>query len=182
MQDRGFTLVEVLVTLGLVAGAALTVAQLSAITARDLRIARLQTSTAALAASRVEELRSLEWSFDASGAPIEDLSTNLASESPGSDGRGLAPSPAGALDENTAGYVDFLDAHGRWVSSGPAAPSTAAFVRRWAIERIADGSPDSLVIQVVVRPVAEDAPRSGRRPAFARGETRLLSLRTRVAR
>ena len=182
MRDRGFTLVEVLVTLSLVVGATLSLAQLTVLTVRDLRIARLQTSTAALATSRLEELRSLEWSFDATGAPVEDLSTNLASESPASGGSGLAPSPARALEENTAGYVDFLDAHGRWVSSGPDVPGDAAFVRRWAVERPADGSADSLVIQVVVRPVTEDVPRFGRRPAFARGETRLLSVRTRVAR
>ena len=182
MRDHGFTLFEVLVTLSLVVGATLSVAQLTVVTARDLRIARLQTATAALATSRLEELRSLEWSFDATGASVEDLSTNLASESPGQNGSGLAPSPGRVLEENTAGYVDFLDTHGRWVSSGPDVPRGAAFVRRWAVERPADGSTDSLVIQVLVRPVTEDVPRSGRRPAFARGETRLVSLRTRVAR
>jgi hypothetical protein len=94
----------------------------------------------------------------------------------------LTFSPPGALDENTPGFVDFLDDRGRWVSAGPAAPPAAVFVRRWSIEPPADGSPDSLVLQVLVRPVVEDVPAAGRRPVIGRSEGRLLTLRTRVAR
>jgi hypothetical protein len=130
----------------------------------------------------MEELRSLMWGFDSDGIAVTDRTTDLASQRPGPGGSGLSPSPPGALEQNTPGFVDFVDASGRWVSSGPAVPPAAAFVRRWAIETPADGSPDSLVIQVLVRPIVEDAGSAGRRPAVSRGEARLLILRTRVAR
>ena len=182
MHVRGFTLVEVLAALGLLAAAALSVAQLIVVTSRAVHAARLQTTTAALAVSRLEELRSLTWGFDAAGNPVEDRSTNLASASPGSDGTGLSLSPPGTLDHNTAGFVDFFDRRGRWVSAGPAVPRDAAFVRRWSIEAPADGASDSLVIAIVVRAVVDDTRAGGRPPASGRGETRLLTLRTRVAR
>ena len=169
-------------SLALLAAAALSVAQLMVLTTRSVQAARLQTAAITLAASRMEELRSLAWGFDAAGNSVTDVTTSLASERPGTDGTGLAPSPPGALDENTPGFVDFLDGSGRWISAGPGAPPTAKFVRRWAIERPADGSPDTVVIQVLVRPIVEDAAAGGRRPAAGRVEGRLLTLRTRVAR
>jgi prepilin-type N-terminal cleavage/methylation domain-containing protein len=182
MHDRGFTLIEVFAALALLAASALSVAQLIVSTTRSVQAARLQTATIALAASRLEELRSLEWGFDAAGNTVTDSRTNLASELPTSGGSGLTLSPAGALDDNTPGFVDFLDGAGGWVSAGPAAPAAAVFVRRWSIEAPADGSPDSLVIQVLVRLIVEDVPHAGRRPLVGRAEGRLLTLRTRVAR
>ena len=181
MRDPGFTLVETIVALGVLAAAALSIAPLIAATGRAVHAARWQTTTVALAVSRMQELRSLMWAYDAAGNPVEDRSTNLASESPSSAGTGLSPSPPNALDENTAGYVDFLDAAGRWISPGPAIPSRAVFVRRWAIDVPPDGSADSLVIQVLVRRVVDDTRVAGRRLPATGAETRLLTLRTRVA-
>ena len=182
MQDRGFTLIEVFTAVAMLAASTLLVAQLIVSTTRSVHEARLQTATTALAASRLEELRSLAWAFDTFGNTVTDGTTNLSSEQPTSAGSGLSLSPPGALDDNTAGFVDFLDDTGRWISAGPAAPPAAVFVRRWSIEAPADGSPDSLVIQVLVRPIVEDLPRAGRRPLVGRAEGRLFTLRTRVAR
>ena len=181
MRERGFTLVEVLTALGILCAAALSVAQLIAVITRATHVARLQTSTVALSAARMEELRSLEWGYDSAGNPVSDRSTNLASEPLQSNGTGLAFSPPGALDQNTSGFVDFLDRGGGWLSAGPAPPPGAAYVRRWSIEAPADGASDTLVIQVLTRPIAEDVTTSPRRPAVGRGEARLLSLLTRVA-
>jgi prepilin-type N-terminal cleavage/methylation domain-containing protein len=182
MHDRGFTLIEVFTALALLAASALSIAQLIVATTRSVQAARLQTAAITLAVSRMEELRSLAWEFDASGNAVSDGTTGLAWEQPTRGGSGLTVSPAGALDENTPGFVDFLDAGGHWISAGPAAPATAVFVRRWSIEAPADGSPDSLVLQVVVRPIVEDVPAGGRRPAIGRSEGRLLTVRTRIAR
>jgi len=182
MRARGFTLIEVVIALALLAAATLSVAQLIVATTRAVQTGRIRTAAVTLAASRLEELHSLTWALDAAGNSVTDSSTNLASEQPGTGGTGLAPSPPGALDENTSGFVDFLDGGGRWLSAGPAAPPGAIFVRRWAIEPAVDASPDTLAIQVVVRPIVEDAISGGRRPATARVEARLLTLRTRVAR
>ncbi len=180
MYDRGFTIIEVVVALALFAIAALSIAQLFVVTSEGMRVARLQTDTVSLAAARMEQLRSLAWTFDSVGNPVSDLSTNLSTAPPRSDGGGLRLSPPGALEQNTAGFVDFLDARGRWISSGPAPPPAAVYVRRWSIEMPPDGAADSLVLQVLVRPVGEDAMAGGRRPLRARGEARLLSLRTRM--
>ena len=181
MRNRGFTLLEVLIALSLLSVAALSVAQLMVITTSALHVARLQTSTMALAASRMEELRSLAWNIDSTGNPVTDNSTNLSHEPLLSNGPGLGLSPPGSIDQNTPGFVDFLDANGRWISAGPAPPAGAAFVRRWSIETPADSSPDTLVLQVLTRPVAEDASPSTTRPSTGRGEARLISLITRVA-
>jgi prepilin-type N-terminal cleavage/methylation domain-containing protein len=173
MHHRGFTLVEVLIALGILAVAALSSAQLIVITCSAIQVARLQTSTVALSSSRMEQLRALTWGFDSNGLPTGDSSTNLSVEPPASDGTGLAFSPAGSLQQNTPGFVDFLDSGGRWMSAGPAPPPAAAYLRRWSIEPPADGSPDTLVIQVVTRPIAATS--------AARAESRLLSVLTRIA-
>lgn len=181
MHERGFTLVEVLTALGVLSAAALSIAQLIVVTSGAVHLARLQTSTVALSASRMEELRSLTWGFDSAGNSVSDLSTNLASEPLRSDGTGLGFSPAATLEQNTAGFVDFLDSGGRWISAGPASPPGAAYVRRWSIEAPADGAADTLVIQVLTRPIVEDAATSSRRPSVGRAEARFLALLTRVS-
>ena len=48
----------------------------------------------------------------------------------------LTPSPAGALDRNTSGYVDYLDAYGRSLGGGESPPAGTVYVRRWSIERL----------------------------------------------
>ena len=122
MQHRGFTLIEVLIALGILAVAALSSAQLIVISCGAIQVARLQTSTVALSTSRMEELRSLTWGFDSNGLPVADSSTNLSVEPVRSDGTGLALSPPGSLQQNTAGFVDFLDRGGHWISAGSRTP------------------------------------------------------------
>ena len=173
MLDRGFTLIEVLIALGILVVAALSSAQLIVISCGAIHVARLQTSTVALSTSRMEQLRSLAWGFDSNGLPVADSSTNLSAEPVRSDGTGLALSPPGSLQQNTSGFVDFLDSSGRWISAGPAPPPAAAYVRRWSIEPPPDGSPDTLVIQVVTRPIAASS--------LGRAEARLITVLTRVA-
>ena len=155
MQARGFTLVEVLVALALLLLAALATAQTLILSAAAVRDTRVQTLTAAAAAQRAEQLLALEWT-----APE------------------LVPSPAGALDQNTDGYVDFLDGDGRVLAAGTVPPAEAAFVRRWAIDPPATGVADALVIRVVARSLAADL--AGVRGG--RGEARLVTVRARVDR
>ena len=181
MQNRGFTLIEVLVALTILMVATLSIAHLFIVTATGIHIARVQTTTVALSASRMEELCSLAWGFDAAGNPVTDGSTNLSVEPVRSDGTGLGLSPANALQQNTAGFVDFHDGGGRWLSDGPAVPADAVYVRRWSIEAPAGGSPDALVIQVLTRSVAEENASGGGLVAMSRGEARLMTLLTRVA-
>ena len=85
---RGFTLLEVMVALGLLAGAVLAVAQLLVVAARASQSVPGQRRwRPALAAQKLEQLQSLAWGYAVDGAPVDDL----------------ALSPPGALAADTAG-------------------------------------------------------------------------------
>jgi prepilin-type N-terminal cleavage/methylation domain-containing protein len=181
--DKGFTLLEVLVALVLVTITAAGVAGLFSVAIRDARAARDQTMTALLAVAKMEELRGLTWSFDGStGAPLSDLTTDLSRSPPDGSGAGLSSSGAGVLERHTAGYVDYLDAGGRWVGNGVVAPPEATYVRRWQVEPL-PAAPDSLVLRVLVTTVLRDAVPvpAGQARSRRPDETLLVSVRTRKA-
>jgi hypothetical protein len=85
----------------------------------------------------------------------------------------LNPSPSGALDANTSGFVDFLDARGTCVSAngGTTPPSGAIYTRRWAIQPLPTNPNNTLVITVLVTPTAKEAIR---RAATTGTRTRLV--------
>src|SRR5512136_1503235 len=125
-DERGFSLIEVVIAVGLLAVLSTGIAQLFGMATKANYAAKGQTSTALLAAAKMEQLRSLTWGFDqgpnALGLPVSDLVTNLSVDPSAAGGMGLNPSPAGTLDNNVAGYVDYLDRNGQWVGNGAAAP------------------------------------------------------------
>ena len=124
-STRGFTLVEVIVALGLVAGAATALAQLASIAVAANMRARTSTTTIVLAQQKMEELLS-------------------------EAGVSLSSSPAGALTRNVDGCFDFVDRSGHLLGGGPAAPAGSAYLRRWSIEPRAGGAGDTLILQVLV--------------------------------
>lgn len=178
MQNRGFTLVEVVVALGILCAAALGGLQLVAVATEMMGKARSHALAATLASERMEQLRSLTFAFDDAGLRLTDLTTSLATDPPGAGGTGLTPSGPATLDADVNGFVDYLDGNGAWVGTGPDVPAGATLVRRWSIEP-ADAAADLLVLQVLVRPVSGGALGPGRR---ARGEARFVTLRARVRR
>jgi prepilin-type N-terminal cleavage/methylation domain-containing protein len=178
MHHRGFTLVEVLVAMGVLCVAALGAMQFVAVATEMMSGARSQALAANLASARMEQLRALRFTFDASGQRVTDLTTDLAVDPPVIGGVGLSPSGSMSLDSNVPGYFDFLDGDGAWLGSGGAAPSGSAFVRRWAVEP-ADAGGDLLVIQVLVRPASAASATGVRR---VRGEARYTTMRARVQR
>ena len=178
MTSRGFTLIEVIVALGILCTGVLTIAHLLGLSTEGIAAARNQTMTASLAAARLEQLRALTFEFDEAGARVTDLVTDLSAQNPGPSGRGLSSAGADSLQINTAGFVDYLDAQGRWVGNGAVVPTGAVFIRRWSIDALA-GSPDGLVFQVLVRPVSRGVTDSVRR---ARADTRLVTIRARTHR
>lgn len=178
MSERGFTLIEVLVALGLLTVAALSGLQLLAMATGSMAAARTQSLAASLAASRMEQLRGLRFELDAAGLRVTDTSTDLTVDPPGAGGAGLSPSGPAALDADLAGYVDFLDGRGRWVGNGPGPPPGAALVRRWSVDPM-DISGDLIAVQVLVRPLQGGAVPAGMR---AGGEARFTTLRARVVR
>jgi prepilin-type N-terminal cleavage/methylation domain-containing protein len=184
-SSNGFSLVEVLISMGLLTVVSLGVAQLFAVTARANVVAKGQTSTTAMAEQKMEQLRGLTWGFDTGGQglPVSDTTTNLSVDPQTATGAGLDPSPAGTIDNNTTGYVDFLDAHGTYVGTGTAVPATASYIRRWSILPLPTNPNNTLILQVLVTPVANEASRvaaAGPRKRMA-GDAFLVSLKTRKA-
>jgi prepilin-type N-terminal cleavage/methylation domain-containing protein len=160
-SSRGFSLIEVIISMGLLTVVSLGVAQIFAMSTRVNYVARGQTSTTALAEQKLEQLRGLTWGFDSEGQglPLTDTTTNLAVSPPTATGFGLNPSPADSLESNTTGYVDYLDANGTWVGTGSAPPGTAMYIRRWNIKPLPTNPNNTLVLQVMVTPIASEATR-----------------------
>lgn len=181
--SRGFSLVEVLVSMGLLTAVSLGVAQLFAASARANHIARGLTSTTSMAEQKMEQIRALTWGFDAegNGLPVSDTTTNLAVYPPTATGGGL--NPGGSIEENRGGYVDFVDANGTWVGTGTTPPATAVYIRRWSITPLPTNPNNTLVIQVLVTPVANEMARV--ESAFSRtrmpGDALLITVKTRKA-
>lgn len=185
-EDRGFTLVEVLIASVLFITLSAGVAQLFAVATTAGAAARRQTSATILAAAKMEQLRSLTWCWEAGPPgtpplPRSDLTTNLSTDPPGNDGRGLRESPPATLERNVPPYVDYVDAEGEWVGNGATAPSTAAFIRRWAIRGLPSDPDRTLIIQVLVTSVAQEASRGAGSWTRRTGqETLLTAVRTRT--
>ena len=184
-SSKGFSLVEVLISMGLLTVVSLGVAQLFAVSTRANVVAKGQTSTTAMAEQKMEQLRGLTWGFDTAGQglPLSDTTTNLAVDPQTATGSGLNPSPSTTIDQNVAGYVDFLDAHGTYVGTGTAVPVGASYVRRWSIQPLPTNPNNTLVFQVLVTPVSNEAarvPGPGPRKRMA-GDAFLVTLRTRKA-
>ena len=99
---RGFTLLEVMAALGLLASGFLAVAQLLVVASRASHLSRMTTMAASLATRQLERLHSLAWGFAADGTAVGTI--------------GL--SPPGALAADTVGFVDYLDDGGASVGGG----------------------------------------------------------------
>ena len=125
--DDGFSLLEVLFATTILTVAVVSLAPLLAVATRANASARTSAVAALLAAQKMEQLRTLAWSFDAAGAVTSEIVIG------------------GALDRDVDGYVDRLDASGRTALDA----SSSAFVRRWSIVPL-QANPHSLVLQVQV--------------------------------
>jgi prepilin-type N-terminal cleavage/methylation domain-containing protein len=171
----GFTLIEVLIALALLAGAALALATVVLRASRDAAAARRQTIETTMAVERMEQLRSLTWGWDEASPPgrASDVTTNLATQAPSAGGHGLAMSPADSLDANEDGYVDFADSRGKWVGAGTAVPLGAVFARRWRVSFVPSVA-DALVFEVKVEPVG-----AGRSSADPVESVRLVTVKGR---
>jgi type II secretory pathway pseudopilin PulG len=118
-DGRGFTLVEVLVSLAILITGLVVLAQLLAAALHGTAAARSDTYATVLAAQKMEE---------------------LAAEP------GLAWSPPDSLSRNVAGFVDYVDRNGRTVDPAASAPRGFVFVRRWSVQALSGTS--SVIIQV----------------------------------
>jgi type II secretory pathway pseudopilin PulG len=154
-DSAGFALLEVLITAGLVVAVAAGASHILAIAVRASHSARVRTMASMLATEKIEQLRSLTWSHVTTSAPAmsissSDFTTDLSNDPATDSGPGLLPSPPGTLEANVAGYVDFVDGAGRWVGAGGSPPSSAVYIRRWAVRPLASDPENILVLRVVV--------------------------------
>jgi len=129
---RGFTLVETVVATGILITALAGVAHLFVLGSQLSRQSGASGAALRAAQEKLEQLRSLTFGFN------DDGETDTASE--------LDPSPTYALNENTAGYSDWLDLGGEVLADSDG----AAFVRRWRITRLGTETPDALALEVCV--------------------------------
>jgi prepilin-type N-terminal cleavage/methylation domain-containing protein len=147
----GFSLIELLIAMLLLALLSGGVAALLGLAGRMIVRSRVETTATLLAHSRLEQLRSLPWGFGSAQAPAPgiDLTTDLSGPVPAAGGSGLGVAPPGALDADSVGFVDYHDPSGRWLGRGPTPPAGTRFVRRWSVESVAV-LPDLIVLRVRV--------------------------------
>jgi type II secretory pathway pseudopilin PulG len=179
----GFSLVEVMVATLLLATAVVSLAELFGVATRSNIDSRFATYAAVLAAQKLEELRALTWGFDGQGVPVSDTTTNtsvLPETTVG--GAGLSPSPANALREDIAGYVDYIDQFGTRLWGGTTPPPGTIYTRRWAVQTLPADPGDTLVIQVLVTRFRNRGPAGDGAAGRLPGEARLITVKTRKRR
>jgi Tfp pilus assembly protein PilV len=185
-SESGFSIAEVAVATGMLTVVSLGVAQMFALSTEKNLAAKHQVSTTTMATQKMEQLRGLTFSYDASGLglPVTDTTTNLTLCTPDATGAGLNPSPAGVLETNTRGFVDFLDGRGNCAnaSGGTTPPSGAVYTRRWAIQPLPTNPNNTLVLTVLVTTTAKEAIReaSSTRTRLVE-DSMLTTVRTRKA-
>jgi hypothetical protein len=181
----GLTLVEVLIAVALCLTLALGVAQLIAVSTRAVRTAREHAAAVIFAAAKMDELRSLAWTYEAASPgetaiPRSDLVTNISHPDHTADGPGLSESPTNTLSTNTPLYVDYLDGAGRWLGHDAAPPANAVFVRRWAVRPLSADPQRTILLQVLVRTMRDERSRVGDWQAPSGSDALLVSVRTRM--
>ena len=152
MDASGFSLLEVLMAVTLLAGALVALAQLCAIATSANVVARGTTVGVVLATAKIEQLR-------------QDVSH----------------AAGGSLESDLAGFSDSFDAGGRSLGVGRPPPHGAAFVRRWSVQPLASDPVRSRMFQVrVLRRFAMASGPPW--PGMHQGESRLLTLATQTDR
>jgi len=172
-RDAGSAIVEALIGVAVIVSVTTGVALLIVRSRQAVLASGSQSVAVAAAQQKIEQLCALEWSIDDRGLKRSDRSTDLSSDPPSPDGTGLLPTAADALEHDIPGSADYLGPGGAWRGKAPDEPREAAFVRRWSIVPFAGDADDTLVLTVVVLPIAGDA----RAPL-----ARLQTIRTRTAR
>ena len=138
----GFGLLEALIACGLIVVLAAGVAQLTLASVRAVRTAGDETRALLLAVQKMEQLRSLAWDREPAGHALEPAAA--------ADHAGAGAAPAGSLDRNVPGYVDYLSGRGSPVGGGARPPAGTAFVRRWSVQPAPRLPGDLLALDVVV--------------------------------
>jgi type II secretory pathway pseudopilin PulG len=182
-NESGFSLAETIIATGIMAASIAGLGQLFAVSVLSNRTARNTTFASVLATQKMEQLRGLTYGFDTLGLPLTDASSNIATNpiSP-TGGKGLTPSPAGALGANTDGYVDYLDVYGKTVGTGGATiPNGTTYIRRWSIEPLPTNPNNVIVLQVLVTRSTNRGSANAGSVARLPDEARIVTVKARKA-
>jgi Tfp pilus assembly protein PilW len=180
--EHGTTLVEVLIATVVLLTGVFAMAQMFLLSTKNNITSRSDTLATVLAEQKLEQLRSLAYGFDMAGLPVSDINTDTSVSPPAADGgTGLQPSPAAALQENTVGFVDYVDRNGAIVGNGAAAPGSAWYTRRWSVEPLPTNPNNTLILQVLVTPVRDRGAADQGNVARLQGEARVMTIKTRKA-
>jgi type II secretory pathway pseudopilin PulG len=125
--EAGFSLLEAIVSVGLMAGALASLGQMLVISIAMNQSARDRSDATVLAQQKMEQ---------------------LLVESP-SGGTGLSPLVGGSLTSNMDGWFDYVDRSGQSLG-GSEALGGGVYTRRWAVEPLPSSPADALVVHVLV--------------------------------
>lgn len=180
---RGFSILETLMATTLMVVAVASLGQLFALSTQRNTSSKNTTFAAVLAQQKMEQLRSLRWGFDTLGLPTSDTTTDTTVvPETAAGGTGLSPSPTNTLQQNTLGYVDYLDARGRTLGgTTTVAPATAVYIRRWMIEPLPTNPNNTIVIQVLVTRHRNRGTADTGSVVRLPDEARMISVKTRKA-
>ena len=132
-----------------------------------------------LAEQKIEQLRACRH-LRSRGAACEDIETDLAVYPPlATGGKGLSPHTDNTLQDNTNGYVDYLDHYGRTLGGGTVVPGGTAYIRRWSVEPLPTNPNNVIILQVLV--TRERDRGTGDAGSVSRGanEARLMTIKSR---
>ena len=186
-SQAGFSLIEVLAAMVILSVALVSLAQLFAVSTRANFSARVNTYAAMLAQQKMEQLRGLTWGFDILGLPISDYTSDTSAAealsgcpaSAGGAATGLSPSPWGTLQQNTPGWVDYLDGNGCMLGGGGVAPDGTIYIRRWSVEALPSNPNNTLILQVLVTRRTDRGLADAANVARMNEEARFMSVKTR---
>ena len=182
-DERGFSLLEVLVASTLLTVGVLALGQLFALSTTSNTASKNTSYATGLAEQKMEELRALAWGFDKDGLPLSDTTSDTTvSPETTTGGAGLTPSPSTALQQNTKGYVDYIDKFGKKTGTGDVIPpDDAVYTRRWSIEPLPTNPNNTLIIQVLVTPYRNRGQADQGNVNRLNNEARLITVKTRKA-
>jgi prepilin-type N-terminal cleavage/methylation domain-containing protein len=129
-SDKGFTLVEVLIAMALLALTGAAMAALVEISGLAVRDSRIETVETFAAQSKMAELRA-------------DPSTFFG----------------GSLTSSLTGYSDFVTSDGLSAGAGAIAPRSAAYLRRWSVAPAPLDPANTMVLQVMAARVGRPGAR-----------------------
>ena len=186
-SEGGFSLIEVLAAMVILSVSLVSLAQLFAVSTANNFSSRSNTYAALLAQQKMEQLRGLTWGYDILGLPVSDYTTDTAASaavsgcavSAGGAASGLSPSPWGSLQQNTPGWVDYVDNNGCILGGGGVPPAGTRFIRRWSVEPLPSNPNNTVILQVMVTRRTDRGDADAGSVARMNDEARLMSVKTR---